>query len=144
MGALNARSHLAGRRPRLSAWQPTRTRSDRTLPLVAGRAVLQGALAERQGQPAQRQRAGPGEQELAVSEIRERNRERDLAEVWGVLTQAPADVRRLQLWVRALRLRLRARRYARLREKFEVERWLEAICVVAPPRAATRGGIHME
>jgi hypothetical protein len=78
----------------------------------------------------------------AVSEIPERNRERDLAEVWGVLTQAPADVRRLRLWVRALRLR--ARRYARLREKFEVERWPEAICVVAPSRAATRGGIHME
>jgi hypothetical protein len=39
---------------------------------------------------------------------------------WGALSQAPRDVRRIKLI-------LRARRYARLREIKEVDRWLEAI-----------------
>ena len=46
---------------------------------------------------------------------------------WGVLGQPPADVRRL-------RLRLRARRFARLREDIEVDRFREAIRATEPTR----------
>jgi hypothetical protein len=46
---------------------------------------------------------------------------------WGVLAQPPADLRRL-------RLRLRARRVARRREQLEVDRFLDAIRSIQPPR----------